>query len=643
VGAHFQDTTLFQDDDQVGVPHRAGTVGNDHTGALVLFVCQSLPDGLFGFHVHSGGGVVQDQDGRTHRQSSCQGDTLALTAGKTYATLAHDGVVAIGHAADKAVGVGSLGEFHHVLFRQVFVAIGNVGVHRFGEEEHVLGGHTDVRPEVCQVVILHVDPVHQNFTRFRVEEAADEAGDGGFARAGGAHDGHRLAGFYVEVDILEHHVAVVGEGNVVEIDLTLEFFVLFDGVFPIDDVTLGVIELGDLLGGGQEAFKVGKERTDGAHGAGNGPGQVDVDGELADGKLAPDAEEAAKEDDQKGQGLGDGFHQGVDLQPGEGGLQVGIPVDGVVFVEALTFVFLVGKGLDHTVGFDVFLGKAVEFGELFTGGNEQRPGDFGELVAGDDEEGAGHHQNQGELPVDGEKVDQGGHVEHHRVDELTDNPGGTVAHHVQVTGEAGHQVAGAGLGVVLHVQGLHIFVKLGAQAELHALGGLIIEDDHQVAGTHAEVMDPHHQENQRNQFVHMADQITRSIGDANDHPVDNASGNGGSDDDHGGHQSLEDVGHHVSAVITLQVLPDPLHSMHLEHLPFVLQERSGVGLRRSPAPDGQRATFFVYCIIAFFPPDGKSFGEKVSQFILTCFVQFWECFFISAPSLPMPLSPSHLR
>ena len=61
--------------------------------------------------------------------------------------------------------------------------------------------HADGRAQGGEVVIFDVAPSHEDFAFGRVIEAADEADESGFSRAGAADDADGLATFDAEIDV----------------------------------------------------------------------------------------------------------------------------------------------------------------------------------------------------------------------------------------------------------------------------------------------------------------------------------------------------------------------------------------------------------------------------------------------------------
>lgn len=83
----FRYIAAFHDINTVGINHIHETVGNKNN---CLALCQSVNlthDVVFAFHIYIGSGFIKDINRAVVEQSSCQRQTLTLTAGKVAALL----------------------------------------------------------------------------------------------------------------------------------------------------------------------------------------------------------------------------------------------------------------------------------------------------------------------------------------------------------------------------------------------------------------------------------------------------------------------------------------------------------------------------------------------------------------------------
>lgn len=107
----FRDTAVIQNQNLIRILQGRNTIGNNENCMVALQVFQLLLYVGFCFHIHRGGGVVQNQYGRVLKQGAGQGNTLLLAAGKTDAAFPHNGVVAVRHSLDKVVGIAAMAAF----------------------------------------------------------------------------------------------------------------------------------------------------------------------------------------------------------------------------------------------------------------------------------------------------------------------------------------------------------------------------------------------------------------------------------------------------------------------------------------------------------------------------------------------------
>ena len=73
--------SIVEDDDFIGVEHRADALGDDKAGAVFHDPDQGVLNPAFGFDIDRAGRVVQDEDGRLEEERARDGDTLFLPTG----------------------------------------------------------------------------------------------------------------------------------------------------------------------------------------------------------------------------------------------------------------------------------------------------------------------------------------------------------------------------------------------------------------------------------------------------------------------------------------------------------------------------------------------------------------------------------
>ena len=182
----------------------------DHDHCRALFAIEGedeVEDGAAGGAIEIAGGFVGEEDGRAEGKGAGEGDALLFAAGEL------DGVVieAAGEAdaveefagAGAAAGIAA-GEFHgeeHVFFG------GEGGEEMVGLEDEADFAAAELGHGVFAEV-RDVFAIEDDLTGGGRVESGEEAEEGAFAAAGGAHDGGKLAAGNFEVDAFEDFDAV---------------------------------------------------------------------------------------------------------------------------------------------------------------------------------------------------------------------------------------------------------------------------------------------------------------------------------------------------------------------------------------------------------------------------------------------------
>src|SRR5512132_4220920 len=135
-------------------------------------------------------------------QGAGQRDPLALPARQGRPALADHGVVALGQAGHELVRLGQPGRVHHPVLA-VPVQADVVG-HRGGEQEGLLEGDRGGRGQLAGVQLGQVALAEPDPAPVRVEQAGQEQGQGRLGGAGGADQGHGVAGRDPERHLVQH-------------------------------------------------------------------------------------------------------------------------------------------------------------------------------------------------------------------------------------------------------------------------------------------------------------------------------------------------------------------------------------------------------------------------------------------------------
>ena len=131
------------------------------------------------------------------------------------AVLCNDGIITLGQAADKAVGMGGLGSGDHLVHGGVRLAVGDVLPHRTGTQPCVLQYHAIAAAQGGAGHIPDIGAGHLDAATVHIIEPHKQVDQGGLAAAGRAYDGNALAGLHIQRKPFdERAVGQVAEGNI---------------------------------------------------------------------------------------------------------------------------------------------------------------------------------------------------------------------------------------------------------------------------------------------------------------------------------------------------------------------------------------------------------------------------------------------
>ena len=213
--ALLHDMAVLHHKDNVCFPDGGKAVRHDEAGAPLHHAGKSFLDAYLGAGINGGGGFVQDQHGRQAEHHAGDAEQLLLSLTDVAAVLCDDGVVAIGQAADKAVGMGSLGGGDHLVHGSVRLAVGDVLPHRTGAQPGVLQHHAVAAAQGSAGHIPDIRAGHPDAAAVYIIEPHKQVDEGGLAAAGGAYDGDALTGLHVQRKPLDERTAgQVAEGHI---------------------------------------------------------------------------------------------------------------------------------------------------------------------------------------------------------------------------------------------------------------------------------------------------------------------------------------------------------------------------------------------------------------------------------------------
>ena len=305
----FGNLTIFDNKDDISILNRRNTLCNDQGRSLFRTRSQALLDVLLGFKVNGRSGVIQNQNRRVHSQSTSQSQTLLLTTGETHTTLTNDGIVTVGQAAYKFIGIGIFSCTEDHIIGSIRNAVGDIRFNGIGEQEYILQGNTNVAAQILQVILLNFNTVYFNRACGRINKTGDQVQNRRLTGTGGAHNTNGGTGGNMHVDILQNSVAVESQGNMIQIDITL-YFTGMSGNFGAYDFRSRFVQLTYTLAAYQEALGIINKETKLLHGAIQHPGQSGKDGQITNGDVTQNNKDRTDDDGASVHYVTYSFHNG---------------------------------------------------------------------------------------------------------------------------------------------------------------------------------------------------------------------------------------------------------------------------------------------------------------------------------------------
>ena len=201
-----------------------------------------------------------------------------------------------------------------------------------------------VQPQLRPLPVVH--PVDQNPAGGGLIETGDELRQRRLANARRAHQREHLSRRAVEGNVIEDRDAVViGEGDMIKGDVAGDMLQLF-GAGPVHNLARCVEHRQDTLSAGHGLLHVFQEVRQ-ARNRGIEETKIEHEGHnVLDAQLPAVGKETAEADDQHGADGGNEFDRGMEDRADLEGLEHGVDVLEILFIDALGFIFLAAEGLD---------------------------------------------------------------------------------------------------------------------------------------------------------------------------------------------------------------------------------------------------------------------------------------------------------
>ena len=174
----------------------------------------------FVFHVQTGSGLIQQNDGGVLQKCPRNGNALPLASGKGTAVFANDGVPFVGKPLCELVTVGKPCGSQHLLVCSVLASQADVFQNGVVEQGHILEHDGIQAHELFRLNLRNIHAAHGDASLLIVPEAGGQPGNSGLAATGGANQGSDLSLFGSEGHIPQHRFAgIVGKSHMVEYDV----------------------------------------------------------------------------------------------------------------------------------------------------------------------------------------------------------------------------------------------------------------------------------------------------------------------------------------------------------------------------------------------------------------------------------------
>ena len=150
-------------------------------------------------------------------------DSLSLTAGNVDASIAEQGIIALGEAFDKGSDMGFFRSFRYGFILHLIVPQGNVVADGVIKDHIFLRDIADLFAEGFQVYLSAVLITNQDFTGCGLEDACQKIDKRGFARTGITYKGDGRFGRNGEGQVFQDRsFRIVPKGGIVKMDRKAE-------------------------------------------------------------------------------------------------------------------------------------------------------------------------------------------------------------------------------------------------------------------------------------------------------------------------------------------------------------------------------------------------------------------------------------
>ncbi len=139
----FHDLSFSENKDFIGVNDRRETVSYDQCCPFLGNLTQGFLDFLLRVRIQGRGGLIKNQNAWALENGSGNRNPLFFSSRELQTTFAHLSFIALGQTLHKAMDLGQLSGFLHLLPRCLWVPIVNVVGNRVVEQHRILGNYAD--------------------------------------------------------------------------------------------------------------------------------------------------------------------------------------------------------------------------------------------------------------------------------------------------------------------------------------------------------------------------------------------------------------------------------------------------------------------------------------------------------------------
>ena len=223
MGALLNNVAVAHDQNFIRIADGRQPVRNNKTRTAFHQAVHGGLDALLGAGIDAGCCFVQNQNAIVGQNRTGDGQQLLLALADVGRVLVQLHLVAAGQRADKVVSVRGLGGGNDLLVGGIQAAIADVLHDRALEQPGILQYHAEAFSRGAAVKIAHIAAIQRNGTGVHIVKAHQQLDHRGFACAGGADDGHFLAGLDLAAEIVDNGLfRCVAKSHVVERDLAVD-------------------------------------------------------------------------------------------------------------------------------------------------------------------------------------------------------------------------------------------------------------------------------------------------------------------------------------------------------------------------------------------------------------------------------------